>query len=115
MNSQLATAKEAIKRLKAALENQEGEFVAETQSKDELLRNAEAELRLQALKIDELTKSHVEELKQEKELRYNAETKKRTAMHKLKEIKNKLSSSVDSRVKLEKKNTVKFKSGWKIR
>ena len=103
LNSQLATAKEAIKRLKAALENQEGEFVAETQSKDELLRNAEAELRLQALKIDELTKSHVEELKREKELRYNAETKKRTAMHKLKEIKNKLSSSVDSRVKLEKK------------
>ena len=48
LNSQLATAKEAIKRLKAALENQEGEFVAETQSKDELLRNAEAELRLQA-------------------------------------------------------------------
>ena len=87
LNSQLATAKEAIKRLKAALENQEGEFVAETQSKDELLRNAEAELRLQALKIDELTKSHVEELKREKELRYNAETKKRTAMHKLKEIK----------------------------
>ena len=66
------------------------------------MRNAEAELRLQALKIDELTKSHVEELKREKELRYNAETKKRTAMHKLKEIKNKLSSSVDSRVKLEK-------------
>ena len=101
--SQLSTAKEAIKRLKAALENQEGEFMAETNEKEDLLSNAEAELRLQAVKIDDMNKSFTEELAKEKELRYNAETKKRTALHKLKELKDKLSSSIDSRVKLEEK------------
>ncbi len=103
LQSQLATAKEAINRLKAALRNQEGEFIAETNSKEELLSSAEAELRLQAVKMDELKQSFTQDLAKEKELRYNAETKKRTAMHKLKEIKEKLSASLDARVKLEEK------------
>jgi hypothetical protein len=99
VHSQLETAKKAISRLKSTLAIQEQEYAEHKETTDSLLSQAQAELRLQAAKIEEMVVSHKEELTKEKEARFAAEAKKRTALHKLRDLKEKLAHSIEDRSK----------------
>ena len=103
--AQLESAKKLISRLKATLASVEAEFAEEKSAAESLLEQAEAELRLNSAKMEELVSAQKEELLREKEARFASDAKRRSALHKLKSAREELLEARSGNEKTEQRYT----------